>query len=661
MPCKPPPPDAHRRPRPQRPSRRRQRRSPPSPRYPSPNLLSILASIAASSTTVDGSPTPPGVPPLFLCPSLDDHPVPLDTPDAVSPILCSSDIDTPSRVTGQSNAVASAPFPISQMQLAPNTRLIQLSRRAVPDRYERGDDGSWRKIEEYTLYGSTICTSCKGPTSVVQADDQIQPPFVSQPTSTSVPRPSPDISDTLPPGWKQEMVEKRTSLILSLSLVLAFAICFFIVTCIFWRRANLKKKPLDVDLEMKLRKKRRRQSPSASTAEDRDPMLQKGVQLNQKLWARATARWKANARYTARQRRGKRGAINRSSQTPNLSITPSHPPREATPVPSTPVVAPLERLSTPDQDQGVECDHASQSSARVEEEAQQASSPPDPDHIVPALPPAYQQSGLLRPTSVAQHGPDFDAARMTAPLPDLSSSSTNPSTPSHDDNDGDQYLYPRVPHAAHLATDDKTVLAQMVDLASAPPDEGYSMTENDSGVSGVSAPAWQDDEDGSRSNISQGGSRHLDGVDTVYNIHRNVDATPAREFMDVFPPPPSSSKGKMASTFYKYRYSYDDISSFEPELGPSAPPFEAEAAELPTIGAPSAPPIFLDPPEGNASVPCWDEDSLNDLYIDGSDQHLEPTRPTSSHPSSSHISTQPQWLPVQGPVDRDGRPPIYEP
>lgn len=74
--------------------RPRRRFKPPSP---SNSLLSILASIVATSQPVSSSPL------AFLCPSRSTPPL------------------------------------------------------GLPDKYQQGDDGLWRKVDEYSLYGSTVC------------------------------------------------------------------------------------------------------------------------------------------------------------------------------------------------------------------------------------------------------------------------------------------------------------------------------------------------------------------------------------------------------------------------------------------------------------------------------------------------------------------------
>jgi len=101
---------------------------------PSSALLSILGTIAASSSNVNASPAPPP----FLCPSFHtDHPpiAPFDPRH--------------SRI----------PEKVSSYSPDPTDKLPAIA-RSIPDKYERGDDGKWRRVNEYTLYGSTVCLVC---------------------------------------------------------------------------------------------------------------------------------------------------------------------------------------------------------------------------------------------------------------------------------------------------------------------------------------------------------------------------------------------------------------------------------------------------------------------------------------------------------------------
>lgn len=93
---------------------------------PSSGLLALLATVAASSSTVEGIPLP------FLCPSLDSS----------SPVARHIPRDDPLDVF-----IQPSPSPIKR----------RLRKRYVPVKFERADDGHWRRVETYSLYGSTMC------------------------------------------------------------------------------------------------------------------------------------------------------------------------------------------------------------------------------------------------------------------------------------------------------------------------------------------------------------------------------------------------------------------------------------------------------------------------------------------------------------------------
>jgi hypothetical protein len=99
---------------------------------PSSGLLSIRATIAASSSTTDGKPLiSERSPPQFLCPSVQyDSNIPSD-----SVLIYRPKNSPPQTITG--------------LSASPDGRNI-------PDKYIQGNDGRWRKAE-YTLYGSTLC------------------------------------------------------------------------------------------------------------------------------------------------------------------------------------------------------------------------------------------------------------------------------------------------------------------------------------------------------------------------------------------------------------------------------------------------------------------------------------------------------------------------
>jgi hypothetical protein len=102
---------------------------------PSIGLLSILGIIAASSSA-DGSPlgaqqTPP---PSFLCPSVDNE---------------DFDVEKLHHIV-ETTSVCSLANVLSKSKRATKPRF-------VPEKYEMDLDGRWRRAQNYTLHGSTIC------------------------------------------------------------------------------------------------------------------------------------------------------------------------------------------------------------------------------------------------------------------------------------------------------------------------------------------------------------------------------------------------------------------------------------------------------------------------------------------------------------------------
>lgn len=123
------------------PAERRQRRRPPS--SPSSLLLSLLAALDAEARPATPSPTPPPTPLPFLCPSLSpctSDPIRYP-PSAYSPL---------SPHTWPYYHSSSPPSDVPSNPPSPTITKI------LPDRYEKGTDGLWRKAAAYTLYGSTV-------------------------------------------------------------------------------------------------------------------------------------------------------------------------------------------------------------------------------------------------------------------------------------------------------------------------------------------------------------------------------------------------------------------------------------------------------------------------------------------------------------------------
>ena len=400
------------------------------------------------------------------------------------------------------------------------------------------------------------CQDASSPTPIHPVDDLATTPASSSASET----------DFLPPGWSRpsESSAIRTTLILSLSLVLAAVITVFIVVFLLWRRK--RRSLLRKDVERKL-VRRRGTTPSIDS--------EKEYRVKSKLWARATTRWRENVRQSARRRRNARLSTT-SPQAPNnstislahtTSSTSSSPHSTSSPLPESRPSSPTPTVST--------ARSILSSLSRTDYEPRNINveppspSPPSP----PPLPPAYQGSSHLSLDISPSKDPSQLSRASSFYHPHLSqfdSLSSDSPPPSPLENDST----PSSLHVAHVATDDKAVLRQMEVLSSQPPTEPGS-----SYVCG-SAPVLYED----------------DVQPLEYKDAPELCPSPLG-----FPQPPaalSSSKGKAAALEY---YDYDDL-NVEPDLQPSAPPFEAQDPILPsappqdeTLSLPSAPPEIVDP------------------------------------------------------------------
>ena len=281
-----------------------------------------------------------------------------------------------------------------------------------------------------------------------------------------------------------------------------------------------------------------------TSEEHRNIEIEKEAKALQKIWARASARWKANARYSLRQRRGKRffTRSHHQSTASNVDDSRSHlasrpPSVQSSPIPSHNREPLEERL--PNQ------------------ESQNPTSRP-------SSPPAYHTDHQIPPIIISspQQTPGSAPSHLSRRLsqPSLYSSNAHP----------DLDLFP----GAHVATDDKTLLARLADLASAPLNETDSVTNMS--LMQVSAP---DD------------SEFWDS--TVFPTSTQMDSLPS---VSLLPPPPSKERLAAAERL-EYTFAYDNMENTEPEPEPSAPPFEESSAMPPldqSMLFPSAPPIIND-------------------------------------------------------------------
>lgn len=351
-------------------------------------------------------------------------------------------------------------------------------------------------------------------------------------------------------------------------------------TFIIWRRKKRRRR--EKDEELKLQK---------SHTSEHQKLVAKEARLMQKFWTRASTRWKDNVRSSARRRRNRRAAA--GARTPstvsvhNIASAISVSQSTCSSFSRRPlsVSAPEARSGEPSATQNADDTISILSSADLE-----ASSPPA--YIYNRAP--IQIASKLLNVHEAYH--------LENEPPDPFSDST------HNDNDDHhhpQYTAPTdddpIPyddsyHAGHVAIDDKSLLARMAHLASAPPPNA---DEGGSSALVISAPDWHDEE-----------------LERVMDDSLPHGQHSTSSFPRLFPAPPA--KDKMAApNFYEYPYSFEedaDSLAFEP----SAPPFEQHAPSAPPLEdaeiVPSAPPL---PEEPSPSAPDWvlEEDAEGDRQL----------------------------------------------
>ncbi|KAG2045111.1 hypothetical protein BDR03DRAFT_937944 [Suillus americanus] len=570
--------------------RQQRRPSPAAIVCPSSSVLSILATIAANSQTVDGSPLPqPTPPPSFLCPFMDR-------------------VNTCAHNTIPTTSYSS----IKTSSTSSTTTIKHLAQMA--DRYVQGSNGRWYKADAWTLYGSTYYAS-----SLDLTDD------VSPSTSVLVPTASTQIDSVLPAGWSTTSQSDHTDsiIILSLAIVLAVSICLFIISCTVWRKRRkkmLKREKNENDLELKVRQKVNLEDLS-DHGEREDEARGKN-----RLWARASARWKANIRHSARRRRRRHVLSTRSRPQSPILLDPRDASTHSSPAPSPrhPVAsisedldhhaAPIENSLAPGRPPSTSPDPSSSCSV---------SSPPA--YIFPTLHARPEIAG--RPQE-ASHVPSGDP---TSPQGSLLFGHDFPPA-DHDD-------IPYHPSTGHVAIDDKTHLARMAELASAPP----VIQDSTHGRPSIheSAPEWHDD----------------------FEDHPTQPATIAPSEASLFevgnsgfPKPPSKSA---LSPGYFDGHSYlQDITALDPITLPSMPPYEAQPNAIPfedTLTA-SAPPMS----EDDQAFDRWEGSApeASEVYGDECDIQIapSPSSPSLSPASSSQPSAPPEEL-----VSMHGVLPIYQP
>ncbi|KAJ7762377.1 hypothetical protein DFH07DRAFT_1019650 [Mycena maculata] len=424
--------------------------------------------------------------------------------------------------------------------------------RYVPPQYSSGPDGVWRRLDSYALVGSTICDSC-----------------TSTPTSTIDPS-SDEFTSSLPSGWNHTPVAtpERIRLTIGLSLALAVVIVATIVRCSLYRRAKTPQA-----LARKAEKAARR--AEQGFGEKRED--EKAPKTPLRKWLRATARWRDNARYLARQRRGRRA----HPHTPYPASTGASPAASRESL----VTAALTRTSTRASDVP---SLSSASSTSLE--------------ILPPLhlePPAYPASPPLSPTRARPRGKrrdldlDLDNDELELGPGSALEEAHPPYTPA--------YAYVAAP-VRHVATDDKALLESLAARASAPP--AFAAASSSGG-------AYVPDED--ELPLPELEPHPAYEPAAASSSSASMPAPPAGRI----PPPPAPSGAGWEKMEAERAYAVRDA---QPQLfAPSAPsyapqPPEAGPSTPRLLTAPSAPPLFEDEDaeEGGglaSAPPMFDEDA----------------------------------------------------
>ncbi|THH33398.1 hypothetical protein EUX98_g784 [Antrodiella citrinella] len=382
------------------------------------------------------------------------------------------------------------------------------------------------------------------------------------------------MASQLPPGWPSKPTANHvlTAVILVMSLALAAIICGFMVGCIMWRKKRREHARAQQDLEQK--------RPVFYDDSDNESEGLKRVRSQQRSWSKASARWRANIRISARRRRAQRSLATRES--PNSSTTSLHTTSSSSSVSRRHTVsASSEILGLPPHPEEHETTEASRPTAPAT-----ASLPPSSPQPLPAHPPAYRtDSGRM---SQERFSAISDASGARPYVTHLSTSSEREEArPSYLPSD-----------VAHVATDDKGLLARMATMASAPPAESTSTfmpaaLGTSSAAIYPSVPVLDEFEDELHFDDLPSPEPGFEDASSEYSDSLMAQL-PAPSYSHdpshtPFPLPPAKSR-LAAPLFYEYPSSFEeDVIGTEPPCGPSAPPFEV-AAVAPSA---SAPPLDL--------------------------------------------------------------------
>jgi hypothetical protein len=288
----------------------------------------------------------------------------------------------------------------------------------------------------------------------------------------------------IPNGWlKKDRPMYSAQIIISFSLGLASVIALLIVACAIMRHRRNKFRKL-----LKAKALQQQQSHSLDSHADdsggvaEDPNVSLAVKRKKKRWMKGALNWRINAHLTMKRRRPKGGLLS----TTEPQAEPSAP--QDTPINAR--VAESRRDDTGSN--GVNETTGSSESAQT-----------DPVTVMTEVEDPSRRGNRLSLTSVSGASlrtislpPAYRTQRRNSRTEGRSSLETGSSllgsdTPSSDPGRSGGHDQPP-PRQAHVATDDKTVLARMEDLTSAP--DGTSDPPEAMNV--PRAPEWPEDDQG---------------------------------------------------------------------------------------------------------------------------------------------------------------------
>lgn len=456
----------------------------------------------------------------------------------------------------------------------------------------------------------------------------------------------------LPPGWNRAG-KKDAPYIPILAVGLAFFICILIFGCVSWRR---KRRVAAKDLERKPRKQ------SVFDDDDSDVEIDEKKRMRaqqRRLWVKATARWRPNVKLAARRRRKRAPSTGdtayaatssrresfadgtRSSETLREDDFPSDVTQ---PTPST-----HESLAT-----------SSPNTAATDGETSRADEPQLPFDAPSReeesiLPPDYRD-GVSGQAQVVS--PDPAERLVSAGSTSLFIHATD--LPLASDNHVS---------TAHIATDDKNLLARMAALVSSPPIDdpfvGEDLSHGRAFGSGPSVPVIEELEAVPVAELEATENETGKGAGIVWSNTLSPSTSFLRPSLaaslpvptysrepsphpPLFPPPPSKAQFA-APDFYGYPPTFEHDSPCGDDFHPSAPPSGYPSApeddnDIDTNAVPCAPPLIDEEDELQLGL----GPSAPPLLLEGagsSSDRLSHNHHTSSSSPDRTVLSPPDYLP----------------